>query len=426
MKRIGLLMELAGEAEFKSRAYGRAARTVEAFPGSLAELATQAEAGAVQGIGEALAQKIAALAHTGSLPFLTELEQSFPAGMTNLLDVSGLGPKTIRKLNKELGVQNLEDLERACVDDRVSPLPGLGKKVSRRFSTGPASQSYAGRFHLHKALAQAEGHRGVLRKIAKRVAIAGSVRRRMETIDRIDLVAEATDPKALLEAFAALPDVSTVSEKLDDRCVAVFQNGMTAALHVSAPGGFGLAFVQATGSADHYAALEERARERSVAIDAMEGDEEAAIYSALGLADIPAELREGLGEIEAAASGALPRLIGPGDLIGVVHAHTQYSDGTASVAGMAAAARALGYRYLALSDHSKSSTVAGGLKEDAVKRQHDEIDALNAKEKDFRILKGIESDILKDGSLDYDDDVLKASILLSRAFIRISAFRAMP
>ncbi|MCC6158768.1 MAG: DNA polymerase/3'-5' exonuclease PolX [Deltaproteobacteria bacterium] len=416
LRKVGVLLELAGENPFKARAFDRAARAVETWDGSFAELATASAGGQVEGIGKGIAADLAELAASGRLGVLDDLEASFPAGLTDLLDISGLGPKTVRKLYEELGVTNIDALESACLDGRIAKLPRMGEKSVANILAGITHlRSYSGRFHLHTALDVATGVAAALAPFAERIEIAGSLRRRRETVKDIDLLAATSDVTRLADAFTSLPGVTRVTGKGETKCSVILGSGMACDLRMVDASVFGAALAHFTGSADHNVAMRRRAKSMGMKLSeyGLEREDGTRIpcpderdaFEALGLAVIPPELREDLGEIDAAQSGALPALVESGELRGVLHAHTQYSDGTASIADMAAAARDLGFAYLGLADHSQSSTVAGGLKPDAVRRQHAEIDEFNAAH-EFRVLKGIESDIRKDGSLDYDDDVL--------------------
>ncbi len=416
LRKVGVLLELAGENPFKARAFDRAARAVETWGGSFSELASAAAGGQVDGIGKGIAADLAELADSGRLSVLDDLEASFPAGLTDLLDISGLGPKTVRKLYEELDITNIDALETACRDGRIAKLPRMGEKSVANILAGIAHlRSYSGRFHLHTALVAAREIARALAPFAERVEIAGSLRRRRETVKDIDILAATTDVARLADAFVALPGVARVTGKGETKCSVILTSGMACDLRMVDASVFGAALAHFTGSADHNVAMRRRAKSMGMKLSeyGLERDDGARIacpderdvFDALGLAYIEPELREDVGEIDAAENRSLPPLVAAGDLRGVLHAHTQYSDGTASIADMAAAARDLGFAYLGLADHSQSSTVAGGLKPDAVRRQHAEIDEFNA-QSGFRVLKGIESDIRKDGSLDYDDDVL--------------------
>lgn len=416
LRRVGVLLELAGENPFKSRAFDRAARAVESYEGTVETLAVEARAGRVEGIGKGIAADLEQLAAEGRLGILDDLEASFPPGLTDLLDIPGLGPKTVRKLYNELSIHNLDALENAARESKLSALPGMGAKSQQKILIGIEHlKTYAGRYHLHTADQAATSLLEALAPVCTRLEIAGSLRRRKETVKDIDLLA-AGDPSAIADRLTGLSSVQRVTGRGEAKCSVVLNNGMACDVRFVDENGWGAALAHFTGSADHNVALRRRAKERGLKLNeyGLEDDagrlrvfaDEAALYEALGLAFIPPELREDAGEIEAAETG-LPKLVDTADLVGVVHAHTRYSDGTASIGEMASAAGELGFRYLALADHSQSATVAGGLKPDDVRRQHDEIDAHNASAPVVRVLKGIESDIRKDGSLDYDDELLE-------------------
>jgi DNA polymerase (family 10) len=407
LEEIALHLEFRGENPFKSRAYANGARVLRELDADLDALVRAGELRAVPGIGAALAEKIAALATAGRLPYLEKLREETPPELLAWTRIPGLGPKKAKAIHEALGIRTLDELESAARGGRVRGLPGMGAATEAKILGGlERARKREGRVLM--PVAHAEAARLVAALSAApgvaRAEAAGEVRRRLEVVSRLDLVAAAARPEAALDAFAAAPTVRAVTSRGPGRCDAVLASGLPVSLRAVTESGFAHALVVATGSEAHLEGL--RARGLDAAAAAAPEDE-AALYRSLGLDLVPPELREGLGEIEAAAAGTLPRLIERADVRGVLHVHSDWSDGRVSLEGMAEAVRALGFSYLGLCDHSRSAGYAGGLSEARVREQHVSIDALNARWGGaFRVLKGIEVDILADGSLDYDDAVL--------------------
>jgi DNA polymerase (family 10) len=366
------------------------------------------------------------LVETGTSRMLQELRAQTPVGLYDVMRIKGVGAKRGRTLFKELGIDSLEKLEEAAAAGRLAVLPGFGVKTAEKILEGVAfARAQRGRRRYYQAVEAAvallelvEGLPGVLR-----ASPAGQVRRRLEVVDSIDMVAAAEDPEKVLAAFRALQGVERADADDADSCAEVrFADGLRATLVCVPPEAYPTALVFATGSEAHLQQLAAWAQGKKLRLE-RDGvyagtrrravKDEAGVYKVLGLDFIPPELREGWGEIEAAAEGNLPRLVDTDDLRGTFHCHTTYSDGRASVAEMAEAARERGWRYLGIADHSQSAGYAGGLPVAAVRRQHREIDAWNAEhggrgKKRFRLFKGIESDILASGALDYPADVLRS------------------
>lgn len=418
LEEIAALLELQGENPFKSRAYLTAARAIEAAEQEPPELVETGALRSLKGIGEALAEKITELTRTGRMRYHEEQKARFPPGLLDLLRIPGLGPKKVKAVYERLGVSTLADLEGACRTGKVAHLEGFGAKTQENILKGiERLRSHAGRFLLSDALPLALELRAALAShpAVRRVEVAGSLRRRLETVKDIDLVASATDPAALMRGFTTHPLVAEVLAHGPTRASARLASGIQADLRVVADPEFPFALHHFTGSMEHNVALRSRAIARGLKLNEyglFEGEtllpcrDEAAIFERLGLAYIPPELREDLGEIEAAERGALPALVEEVDLTGTFHCHTSWSDGLNSLEEMAAAARKMGYAYLGIADHSEAARYAGGLTRRQVAEQHAAIDRLNATFRDFRLLKGIEADILADGALDYDDETL--------------------
>ncbi len=421
LEEIGLLLELLGENPFKTRAYANGARILRGLERDLGELIRTNELGKIKGFGAALVEKVTTLYETGSLPYLEKLRREVPSGLVAWLGIPGLGPKRARTIHIALGISTLDELEQAARAGKIRVLEGFGETTEKKILEGIARiRSHAGRFLMPVARAEADRLVALLRGVpgVERVEAAGSVRRRAETSKDVDLVSVAKDPGAAMDAFASAADVVEVTGRGETKCSVRLASGLGADLRVVPERSFPFALCYFTGSKAHNVALRSRAQKRGLRLNeyalVREADgekipcaDEVAIYRALGLEFIPPELREDRGEIEAAEEGRLPTLLEDSDLRGILHCHSTWSDGKDSIARMADAARARGMAYLGLTDHSRSATYARGLTIARVAQQHAEIDAWNAKAKDgFRILKGIECDILADGTLDYPDQVL--------------------
>ncbi|MBI2081339.1 MAG: DNA polymerase/3'-5' exonuclease PolX [candidate division NC10 bacterium] len=418
LEEIAALLELQGENPFKSRAYLTAARAIEAAEQEPADLVETGALRDLKGIGEALAEKITELVRTGRMRYHEEQKAKVPPGLLELLRIPGLGPKRVKVLYERLGVSTLAALEAACREGKVAGLEGFGAKTQENILKGlERLRSHAGRVLLAEALPLALELREALGRhpAAQRVEVAGSLRRRLETVKDIDLIASATDAAALMRTFTTHPLVAEVLAAGRTKASVRLQTGTQADLRVVADTELPFALHHLTGSVEHNVAMRSRAIARGLKMNEyglFEGErrlackDEAAIFERLGLACIPPELREDLGEIEAAERGAIPVLVEEEDLTGTFHCHTTWSDGLSSLEEMAAAARAMGYTYLGIADHGEAAKYAGGLTRQQVAEQHAAIDRLNATFRGFRLLKGIEADILADGSLDYDDETL--------------------
>lgn len=422
---IAMLLEVVGGNPFRAKAFQTAARSLETSSADLTALAASGGLRTLPGVGEGIASVLNELVQTGTSRMLEELRAETPVGLYDVMRIKGVGAKRGRTLFKELGIDSLEKLEEAAAAGRLAALPGFGAKTAEKILEGVAfARSQRGRRRYYQAVEAAaallelvEALPGVIR-----ASPAGQVRRRLEVIDSIDMVAASDDPESVLAAFRALQGVERADADDADSCAQVrFADGVTATLVCVPPAAYPTALVFATGSDAHVEQLRRRAEGMKLRLE-RDGvyaasrrravRDEAGVYKVLGLDFIPPELREGWGEIEAAAEGKLPELVDVRDLQGTFHCHTTYSDGRASVAEMAEAARERGWRYLGIADHSQSAGYAGGLPVAAVRRQHREIDAWNAEhggkgKKRFRLFKGIESDILANGSLDYPADVLR-------------------
>jgi DNA polymerase (family 10) len=418
LREIGVLLELTGENPFKTRAYENAARHLEGLSEDLAALTAEGRLTDLPGIGESLAKKIAALVTTGKLDYLEDLRQQVPAGLLDLLRIPDIGPKKAAALWKKLNITTVAELEQAAKSGQLRDLAGFGPKTEANILAGIDLVRRAHeRTLLGEALPFAEGLAEGLRKCkaVEQVELAGSLRRRRETVKDVDLLAISDRPEAVMDAFARLPEVETVVERGSTKSSARLTNLMNCDLRVLPAESFAAALMYFTGSAEHNIALRGRAKSMGLKISEyglFEGEtnlfptSEAEIYTRLGLDYIEPELREDTGEIDAAAEHALPNLVADSDMQGIIHAHTVASDGHSTIEEIAQAAKKLGYAYLVICDHSRSATYANGMDVPRLKEHVAAIRAASAKMKGFTILAGAEVDILADGSLDYPDDVL--------------------
>lgn len=420
LAQIGGLMELHGEDRFKSRAYHVAARAVLGTDtDDITPLYKSGELRKLPGVGAATFSVLKDLVETGDSSYFERLRENTPEGLLEMLRVPGMGTAKIRLIHEGLGVDTLQQLEEAARDGRLAKLPRFGPKTAEKILRGIGFLKETGALLLfphafaeaQRVLAGVRRHPDVVR-----AEIAGSVRRRREVIADIDIVAACSaDPAAVAASFAHAPGVRSVVGAGQASVAIKYVDGTRLDLHCVEPAAFAVALWRGTGSTAHVAAVLAELEKKGLSLhgdvlrhngDTLPVAEESELLAAAGLAFIEPELREARGEVEAAAAGTLPSLVEPGDIQGVLHCHSQYSDGGATIAEMAEAARERGWKYLGVSDHSVSAFYAGGLKPDAIKRQHDEIDQLNSRTKDFVVLKGIEADILADGRVDYDQHVL--------------------
>lgn len=427
LEAIAQLLELKGENLFKVRAYQNAARAVETYSGHLEKTVQEGTLSEVPGIGKAIAEKIAELVTTGHLPYYEALKAEFPAGLFALFELQGLGAKKIRALYEKLGVTSLEDLEAACKDGRVEELAGFGAKTATNILASiEQRQSVVGSFLLGDAVELAEEIYGDLREHpdVSQLAIAGSYRRRKEIVHDLDFLAASPSPEEVMAAFVGHPLVESVIAQGSTKSSVRLKGGLQADLRVVANEHFPFALNYFTGSKEHNIVMRNRALARGWTLNEyrlapVEGAEpgkkilpiptirdERDLYRALDLDFIEPELRENLGEFAAAESHTLPRLIETENLRGTFHNHTTASDGRNSLEEMVQAAQDLGLQYLGIADHSKSSFQAHGLSEEQLLEQLAQIRALNAALPGFRIFAGTECDILKNGDLDFSDEIL--------------------
>jgi DNA polymerase (family 10) len=417
---IADLLDIQGANPFRIRAYRNAARTIGGLASDVKSIAgDEDKLKELPGIGEDLALKIREIVDTGRCEFLERLRRQVPPAVAELLKIPGLGPKRVRTLYQELEIQTLEQLLRAARDGRIRELPGFGAKTERRIVEAVQAQlGQARRFKLAVAAQYAEplvAHLKQARDV-REVVVAGSFRRMRETVGDLDILATARSSAAVMERFAGYEEVAEVLSRGDTRATVVLKCGLQVDLRVVAEESYGAALHYFTGSKAHNIAIRKLAQAKGLKVNEygvfrgnrrIAGDTEESVYRAVGLPYIAPELREDRGEIEAARAGRLPKLIELADLKGDLHAHSKASDGRDSIEDMAAAARARGLSYLAITEHSRRLTVARGLDPARLARQIDEIDALNKNLAGITLLKGIEVDILEDGSLDLPDAILE-------------------
>jgi len=419
LREISILLDMQA-VPFKPRAYEKAADAVDHVEQSLAELFRQGGRKAIEkvpGVGKSIAEKIATLIESGRLPFYDELHAKTPVDLAGLTAVEGLGPKHIRLLYEELGVRTLAELEEAGRDGRIRSLAGFGEKSEQRILRGiEFLKQTSGRFPLDSALRVVEEIAERLRAMpeVERASVAGSIRRRQETIGDGDIVVVSAYADAVMERFAAMPEVMHIHGKGSTKSSVKLRSGMDVDLRVVPAESWGAALLYFTGSKAHNVALRRIAVQRGLKLNeygllqeetSIAGKSEEEVYAALDLPYIPPEMREDSGEIEAAAHGELPQLIEYGDLRGDLQTQTDWTDGADSLEDMVAAAERLGHEYIAITDHTKSLAMMGA-DEAQLRRQMQVIDALNEKERAIRVLKSAEVNILRDGTLDIGDDLL--------------------
>src|SRR5436190_13460833 len=425
----GLLELKEGSNPFEVRAYQTAARAVSALDGDIEQLTREGKLKGIPGLGSTIIKRIEELVNTGHMAFYEELQATTPPIKLEMMRIPGVGPKKINAIYNELHVNSIAELEQAIREDKVAHLPGFGKKTQDNILQGIAFLTqHAGRFLYPVAEEEAERIRAALVSLPEivRLEVGGSLRRRRETVKDIDMVASVADDapdearRKIMDFFTSQPPIQAITGKGDTKSSVILGSGIAMDLRVVKDSQFPYTPHHFTGSKEHHIPLRRRALSMNMTINdygLFKGKEpnlelvpcknEADIYAALGMDYIEAELREDMGEIEAAVHGTLPTLVQESDLRGVLHVHSTWSDGQNTIREMAEACIVRGLIYLGLTDHSKTAAYAGGLNEEDLRRQHEEIDLLNEEYAGrLRILKGIECDILRDGSLDFTDDVL--------------------
>ena len=420
LEEIALLLELKGANPFKTRAYRQGSEIVQNFDGNIVELAANDKLKGIKGFGAALQQKLHELASTGQLEYHNDLKAEFPETLFELFELQGLGPKKIKALYDKLNVDSIDALKKACKSGCIAELSGFGaKSVEKILSSIANREKFADRFRLGDVAPLAETLLDRLRDHPKvsRAAIAGSYRRSKETLHDLDFLVATSEPRELTDFFANFPEVHEVIANGDTKASIRLENGLQCDLRAVSNDHFPFALQYFSGSKEHNVALRALALKQGLSLNEYdftpsdesaipEVHEEKDIYAALGLQWVPPELRENRGEIEAADKGELPELIELENLRGTFHNHTIASDGKNTLSEMAEAAREHGLQYLGIADHSKASFQANGLDEERLLNQAREIKSFNANSDNFTLLSGTEVDILKDGSLDFSDEIL--------------------
>jgi DNA polymerase (family 10) len=418
---IARFLEIKGEGVYRVLAYRKAADALRDLSQDVSAIYEQGKLQEIPGVGKAIAAKIEEMLETGKLAYYEDLAAEIPEGLLELLAIDGVGPKKAAQFWQEAGIESLADLEAAARDGRLRELSGMGARSEEKILAGIEAykRRQTDRFLLGDAWGTAQALQERLLKVdgVQQIEVAGSLRRYRETVGDLDIIAGTSDPAAVIEAFAAFPEVERVLGQGDTKVSVVLHTGLRVQLWAHPSSHFGSALQYATGSQAHNVHLREHALSIGLSLSEhgfkdeddqlIECSDEKEVYKQVGLPWIAPELREDRGEIEVAIEGTLPELVELDDLRGELHAHSTWSDGKASVLEMARAALALDMEYLVISDHSHSLGVAGGLSVADLKKQREEIDAVQAEiGSDLKLLQGSEVEILADGTLDYDDDVL--------------------
>ena len=418
-RKVAALLEIKGDNPYRIRAYQRAAQNIEALTVDVEELAAKGKLERIPGIGKDLAQKIKEILETGTLQKYEELKREIPPELLKFLEIPGFGPKKAKIVYETLGIKTIEELERACLEHRLARLPGFGPKTEQNILKGiKLLKQKRGRLPLGLVLPWAEEIVALLKKKSpvERIDIAGSIRRRRETVKDIDILVTAKDHLKVMDVFVSLPMVDEVIAKGETKTSVRLSQGIQVDLRVVDPECYGAALAYFTGSKAHNIRIRELGVQRGLKIneygifrgqERIGGKEEDEVFAAVGLPWIPPELREDRGEIEAALEGKLPKLVGYDEILGDSHVHSKFSDGSATIEEIAAYARRIGLKWVGICDHSQGLKVAGGVPMEKIIEKKKAIEAFNKRSKDVKLLCGTEVDILGDGSLDYPDEILK-------------------
>jgi len=418
---IADLLDLKGDIFFKTRAYRIAAQTIEVLDEDVENVVKEDRLKEIPGIGDAIAKKIKELVVTGKLEYFENLKKEIPEGLIKMLDISGLGPRKVSAMYKELGIETIEQLRKACLDGKVRDLEGFGEITERNILRGiQLMEKTSGRVLLNVAYEDGNKYLEYLKKNKKikRLSLAGSLRRRKETIGDLDILAASDKPLEVMEFFVNYNDVDRVLMKGSTKSSVILNDQIQVDLRVVEEKSYGAALQYFTGSKEHNVKMRSLAIKKGLKLNEyglfkkknneyIIGKNENEIYKKLGLSYIEPELRENRGEVEAAAKDSLPKLIDYNEIKGDLHVHSNMSDGTETIETMAGSAEKIGYDYVGITDHSQSLKIARGLSEERVVKKIKEIENLNKKFDNFRVLCGTECDIKPDGTLDYRDKVLK-------------------
>ena len=426
---IADLLELQEEV-FRSRAYRRAARSIEGLTESLQDIADRDELEDIPGVGKAIGNKIIELLGTGQLQYLKKLRKELSTELVELLSIPGIGPKTVKTLRNELGIENVDQLRVALEKHQLRDLPGFGERSEANIKQNldlylMHHVTHKGRAFIGKAYPIAQAIIDALRTLVevKQIEVAGSLRRWKETVGDIDILVTSTDPTPIMQQFVTLPSVTQILAHGPTKSSVILEEGIQADIRVIEPQAFGAALPYFTGSKSHNIALRRLAQQQGQKLseyglfdretnERIAGTTEEGIYQKLGMAWIPPELREDTGEIEASLQKKLPNLVKRENIRGDLHVHTNWSDGEETIEAMAKAAKQRGYEYLGICDHSKRLRIAKGLDETRLQEQIETIRNLKKTLRGIRVLSGIEVDILADGSLDLADEVLAETDLV--------------
>ena len=419
-EQIAKILKIKEENPFKIRAYEKITLVLENLPIDIETIYQQGGLNNIPGVGTGIAKKIEEFLTTGQLEYYEKLKTTIPAGVVELLDISEVGPKTAKLLYEQLEIDNIDKLEKAVREHQIKDLPGMGEKSETNILRGiELYKRRKERFLLGRALPLAEEMVESLSQLKEtnKISFAGSLRRKKETIGDIDILVTSQNPEKIMRTFISLPQVREILAEGPTKSSIITKDDLHIDVRVVEPISFGAALQYFTGSKAHNIKLRELALKRGLKINEygvfevesgnrIAGEKEEEVYQALNLPFIPPELREDRGEIEAAQENKLPQLVEYSQIKGDLHLHTKWSDGAHTIRQMAEAAQKRGYKYIAITDHSQSLKFAGGLIEERLREQVEEIQKLNQELKDFTILSGIEVDIKSDGSLDFSDEIL--------------------
>ncbi|MEA2054714.1 MAG: DNA polymerase/3'-5' exonuclease PolX [Candidatus Thermoplasmatota archaeon] len=405
------------DVQFKPRAYRKAAQNIESLPEDIEKIYKRGELEKIPGVGKNIAEKIRELLETGSLKYYEKLKEEIPVDIDGLSSVEGMGPKTIKNLYKELGIKNLDELEKALRDGKIRNIKGMGEKTEEKllknieFARGKGKRGLLG-FILPEATAIKE----LLEEKVDKISIAGSIRRMKETIGDVDILAVSSQPVKIMDFFTGMKNVETVIAKGETKSSVRLESGVQVDLRIVEKESFGSALQYFTGSKEHNIEVRKIAVKKGYKLNEyglfdkqrrIAGATEEEIYRALGIDYIPPELRENRGEVEAAMRGNLPNLIDYKDIKGDLQMHTKWSDGANTIEEMVDEARKIGHEFIAITDHVGTLKIAGGMDENKIREQMKDVEKINEKNDGIHVLYGVEVNIMKDGNLDMDKSILK-------------------
>ncbi len=418
LKEISILLELKDENPFKIRAYQNAARALESSDIDFNRDLKAEDFKNIKGVGPRIAERIKELIDTGKLKVYEELKESIPPGLVEMLSIPTMGPKKIKYLYENLGISDISQLEYACIENRLITLPNFGKKTQENILKGiEILKKYKGRYLYANIINEAEIIHEKIKnfKYIKRSSLAGSVRRKKEVVKDIDIVASSNKPDKVMDFFTSLDEAEDIIARGDTKSSIRLKSGINVDIRIVEDYQYPYALHHFTGSKEHNTAMRTAAKKENIKMNEyglfkndrlIKCSNEKDIYSYFSMDWIPPELRENYGEIEAAKNKTLPKLIEEKDIRGIFHIHTTYSDGNIGLLQVYNYLKKMDFQYAGISEHSKSAAYAGGLKDEDINKYMEEINKLNKKLSGFKFFKGIESDILIDGNLDYNEDIL--------------------